>query len=67
MKYTSAPWDMQASDVTDILRKEDVFLRETETTKANHKVLVSANGVTQNEYSQEIQRIVTLDDLFREC
>lgn len=67
MKYTSASWDMQASDVTDILRKEDVFLRETETTKAIHKVLVSANGVTQNEYSQEIQRIVTLDDLFREC
>ena len=65
MKYTSNPWEMQASDLEDILRKEEVFKRESRTSKTTHKVLVSANGVKRNEYSDDIQKIVTLDDLFK--
>ena len=56
---------MQASDLEDILRKEEVFKRESRTSKTTHKVLVSANGVKRNEYSDDIQKIVTLDDLFK--
>ena len=66
MKYTSAPWEMQTSDLEDFIRKEDVFRRETNTTKSIHKVLVSANGVKRNENSDELQNIITLEDLFRE-
>lgn len=65
MKYTSNPWEMQASDLEDVLRKEEVFKRESRTSKTTHKVLVSANGVKRNEYSDDIQKIVTLDDLFK--
>lgn len=64
MKYTITPWEMQASDLDDILRKEDVFRRETGTSKTIHKVLVSANGVKRNEYSDDIQNVITADELF---
>ena len=64
MKYTSSPWEMQRSDYEDILRKVDVLINETGTKKSVHKVLVSANGVKRNEYSDEMQNIVVLEDLF---
>lgn len=66
MKYTSTPWEMQTNDVDDLLRKEEVFRKETGTSKTIHKVLVSANGVKRNENSDELQNIVTLEDLFKE-
>ncbi len=66
MKYTITPWEMQASDYEDILRKQEVFMRETATTKAIHIVLVSATGIKPNQYSECLQNVVTLDDLFSE-
>ncbi|MGM9859737.1 MAG: ATP-binding protein, partial [Muribaculaceae bacterium] len=66
MKYTSTPWEMQSSDLDDILRKEEVFKRETGTSKTIHKVLVSANGIKRNEYSDDIQRVITMEDLFKD-
>jgi len=65
MKYTSTVWNMQAADLESILYKEDVFKKETGTAKTIHKVLVSANGVKRNENSDEMQNIITLDDLFK--
>lgn len=65
IKYTSTPWEMQAKDFQDILRKEEVFKFESKTRKTIHNILVSANGVKRNEYSDEIPKIVTADDLFR--
>ena len=64
MKYTKAPWEMTDEDSNDIIHKESVFRSETGTTKAIHNVLVSANGVKRNAYSDDLQNIVTLDDLF---
>jgi len=66
MKYTSTPWEMQESDLNDILRRAEVLKRETETTKSVQEVLVCANGVRRNENSDDIQKIITLDDLFKE-
>lgn len=66
MKYTANPLEMQAGDLDDILRKEDVFRKETGTSKTIHNVLVSANGVKRNEFSDDLQKIITSDDLFRE-
>mgnify|MGYP003301747235 CR=1 FL=1 len=51
-------------DYDDIIHKESVFRTETGTTKATHNVLVSANGVRRNSFSDEFQNTVTLDDLF---
>lgn len=64
MKFTTTPWEMQAADSEDILRKQEVFRRETATQKAIHTVLVSATGLKPNQYSADIQNVVTLDDLF---
>lgn len=64
MKFTKFPWEMTADDINDIMRKEDVFRKETATPKAIHNVLVSASGVKHNAYSDELQNIIELDDLF---
>ena len=64
MKYTASPFEMGANELDDLLRKENVFVAETGTKKAVHKVLISANGVSRNEYSDELQNTITLDDLF---
>lgn len=64
MKFTTTPWEMQAADSEDILHKQEVFRRETATQKAIHIILVSAAGLKPNQYSADIQNVVTLDDLF---
>jgi len=65
MKYTKDPWEMTEEDSNDIIHKESGFRTETGTTKAIHNILVSANGVRRNSFSDEFQNIVTLDDLFK--
>ena len=64
MKYTTTPWEMLPSDVDGILNKEAVLRKESGTTKSIHKVLISANGVKRNENSDEMQNILTGNDLF---
>ena len=66
MKYTAAPLQMTSADADDFRRKAEVFATETGTGKAIHSVLVSACGVVRNEYSDELQRVLTLEDLFKE-
>lgn len=66
MKYTKEPWAMTEEDANDIARKESIFRGQTGTSKSVITVLVSANGVKRNAYSDDIQNIVTLDDLFKD-
>ncbi len=66
MKYTKEPWTMTEADSNDIARKELVFRRETGTSKSVLTVLISANGVKRNAFSDDIQNIVVLDDLFKD-
>ena len=40
------------------------FIEETGTDKAVLLVMISAAGVVSNSYAGELQRILTLDDLF---
>lgn len=66
MKYTKEPWAMNEEDSYAMARKESVFRNETGTSKSVFTVLVSANGVKRNAYSDDIQNIVALDDLFKD-
>lgn len=66
MKYTKEPWAMTEEDSNDIARKESVFRKETRTPKSVFTVLVSANGVNRNAFSDDIQNVVVLDDLFKD-
>ncbi len=41
-----------------------VFLKETGTTASVHRTMVSAHGLKPNANADDIQSVVTLDDLF---
>ena len=66
MKYSSAPYELDAEEVSKLAARAAQFVRQTGTHKAVSTVLVAASGVKRNKYSGNIQNVVTLDDLFRE-
>jgi hypothetical protein len=45
-------------------QKKTAFVAETKTRKAVRQVLVTTYGLTRNAYSDSVQAIVTIDDLF---
>lgn len=66
MKYSSAPYELDAEETERLAERAAQFVRQTGTRKAVSTVLVAASGAKQNKYSGNIQAVVTLDDLFRE-
>ncbi|MDR1766053.1 MAG: ATP-binding protein [Lachnospiraceae bacterium] len=66
MKFSDKEYYL-AKDYSGKLRqKRAVFAAETQTRKALHQVLVTTYGVLENEYSAELQAVITMDDLFGE-
>lgn len=65
MKYKSVPMSLTEDDDMDRVRRIEVFTEETATKKAVLSVLIAANGVVRNNFSDEYQKILTLDDLFQ--
>ena len=63
-KYTNKTYVLTEKDASDLERKKDVFLRETGTKKSIHMTMITANGIAQNAYRNEIQAEIVLDDLF---
>lgn len=64
MKYTKQPYEMTSEEDQKIQKRRATFIDETGTNKSVHLILVAANGVKNNSYSDEIQSIVTIDALF---
>ena len=64
-KYTRTPYEMTDTAAADLERKKAVFVRETGTKKSIHMTMISASGLVQNEYRNDIQSEITLDDLFQ--
>ncbi len=65
IKHTDQPFLIDKSYAENLKRKLDVFKKITGTTKQLFLVLISANGIKKNKYSEElITNIVTLDELF---
>jgi hypothetical protein len=48
----------------DLIRKKDAFHDETGTRKGLRLVIVTTYGLVQNEYTDDVQQVVTMDDLF---
>jgi hypothetical protein len=67
MKYSSAPYELDAEESARLAARSSQFVRQTKTRKAVCIVLVAAAGVKRNQYSGNVQNIVTLDDLFRDA
>ena len=67
IKFTDKPFTITKDYAEALSQKVAVFKVRTGTTKQVFTVIVSANGITKNKYSEElISSIVTLDDLFKQ-
>lgn len=64
MKYTDAPFVVDAACERQLLRKREVFREETGTGNAIHLALVSASGLERGGHSDCVTAAVTADDLF---
>jgi len=65
IKYTNEPFELTKDYVEALNRKLDVFRENTRTKKQLFISMVSANGLKNNYYVEDlISGVVTLDDLF---
>ena len=64
MKHTAAPFEITDAYRQRLMIKREVFLKETGTTASIHLTMVSAHGLKPNANADDIQSVVTLDDLF---
>lgn len=65
IKYTQAPFVIDKAYAEVLKRKIDVFKAATKTNKEIFMALISANGVKENQYYEDlISGVVTLDELF---
>lgn len=64
MKYAADHYAISKSYEEELRHKRSAFITETKTRKAVHLTMVTTYGLRRNEYSEGIQREVTLDDLF---
>lgn len=64
MKYSKDQYTITSDYSQELARKREVFVAATETKKAVHTVMVTAEGVVHNAEWGEIQAEVTLDNLF---
>ncbi len=66
MKYTKAPFQIDANYEANLLNKRARFIEATQTRKAVHITMVSSQGLERNAYADEIQSEVSGGDLFAE-
>lgn len=65
IKYTDEPFTLTKDSINNIMQKISVFKERTHTKKQIFIALISANGVKNNYYADElIDHTVTLADLF---
>lgn len=64
MKHTSAPFEITDGYHRRLMIKREVFQLETGTSCAIHLTMVSAHGLKENANANDIQSVVTQDDLF---
>ncbi len=65
IKYTSKPFEINKSYATQLKNKIKVFKSVTRTNKQIFLVLISANNLKKNAYSEMIDNVVTLDALYK--
>ncbi len=67
IKYTNKAFVISKEYAQKLKRKIDIFKKVTRTKKQIFLVLISANGVKKNKYSDElINDVITLNDLYEE-
>jgi len=64
MKYAENEFIIDKKQDENLRNKKSAFINETKTRKAVHITMVTTYGVKRNEYHDNIQSEVTMDDLF---
>lgn len=64
MKYSSGKYVLSKRDYDNIANKISAFKTVTCTPKSIHLTVVAANGLSDNEYSRQVQNVIDLNDLF---
>ena len=64
MKHTAAPFEITDEYDRRLMIKREVYRKETGTASAIHLTMVSAHGLKENANANDIQSVVTQDDLF---
>ena len=64
IKYTQKPFEINREYEENLLNKLAVFADESHTKNALQLIMITANGLKENQYSYRIQRVLTTDDLF---
>ena len=65
MKFSLSDFVINKSYDESLRNKLQTFIQQTSCRKAVHPVIVTTYGLTRNEYSGIIQKVITMDDLFR--
>jgi len=65
IKYTIKPFEITKQYAHQLNKKIEIFKNVTRTHKQIFLSLISANGLKNNLYSEMIDSVVTLDDLFK--
>ena len=63
-KYTDTPFSVSPEYEKTLLKKRDIFRKETKTDKALKIVVISAEDIVGKANTEHITRVLTLDDLF---
>jgi hypothetical protein len=65
MKYNNDMYSIDKEEDEKLRHRQSVFLRESKTKKAVQLTMITTYGLTQGDYSDDIQNQVTMEDLFR--
>ena len=64
MKYSNTECLVDAKFNRDLQRKINDFVKKSKTKYSIHPTLITSYGIIKNSYSDELQSIITSDDLF---
>ena len=63
-KYSKADYHVDAAFNRDMRRKISDYMIDSKTKHAIHATLITNYGIVENEYSGELQSIITGEELF---
>lgn len=64
MKYSKEPYSITSDYADELARKRNVFQNVTGSKKAIHSIMITTDGLVQNEHWGEVQVEIQLNDLF---
>ena len=64
MKYSKEPYSITSDYAEELARKRNVFQSVTGTKSAVHSIMITTDGLVQNEHWGEVQADIQLNDLY---